>query len=615
MKRLLLASTAPLAFALCPTLTASVALAQDDFALDEIVVSGALTALTPQPLARTGATVDILEAGDLASSPSSTLAGTLDTLPGISFSSNGGLGTNTTLRIRGLDSSYIGVRIDGIDVTDPSGTQTAFNFGGLRNTGLGRVEVIKGSQSALYGSEAIAGVVNITTARSDALGISGRAAVEAGSFETYSGALSLTQRTDRGQLSFNIDRTITDGISTRAENDEEDGFQQTFATLSGDYAVSDTVTLGFSALWRDAEIEIDRSGSDPSGENFVEQTGGRVFAQIFAFGFDHELSYSVFSSDREDPGGFTQEFLGDRRELTYVGTGDVGSTTLSFGADWTEETIRTDSVSGEDTTLSLFGEAVLRPTDTLDLALSLRHDDSDDFGGETTGRLALAWQAGPDTTVRAVAGTGFRAPSLFERFSSFGDPELEAERSASFEVGVEQRLGDAGFAKATAFYSEIDNLIQFDGNATACNSGFGCYAQVDGTTRTRGLELSGRYAIADGRATLFGSYTYTEAETEDGRLARVPLHDLVVGIEGEIARGLLGRIDVRHVADVEASEFAPQDNKVGDYTLVNLGFSYALTDTIDATLRVENLFDEDYETAGGFNQPGQAAYLGLSTSF
>ena len=182
MTRTLLATAAPLALALSPTLAS----AQDDpFVLDEIVVTGAFTALDPQPLSRTGATVDVLDGADLQASPAFTLAGTLDTLPGVSFSANGGPGAVTTLRIRGLAPSYVGVRIDGIDVTDPSVVQTFFDFGGLGRTGLGRVEVIKGSQSALYGSEAIAGVVNITTARAEAQGFSGRLNAEAGSFETY----------------------------------------------------------------------------------------------------------------------------------------------------------------------------------------------------------------------------------------------------------------------------------------------------------------------------------------------------------------------------------------------------------------------------------------------
>ncbi|KIT17559.1 TonB-dependent receptor plug domain-containing protein [Jannaschia aquimarina] len=589
--------------------------AQDPVELDEIVIGGALTALGPQPVSRVGATVEALDADALAASPSTSLAGTLTRLPGVTLSSDGGLGANTTLRIRGLDTSYIGTRIDGIDVTDPSSTQTSFDFGGLTATNIGQVDLIKGSQSALFGSEAIAGVVDITTAQSDEIGFSNRARIEAGSFDTFAGSFGLTQRGERGQISFNIDRTISDGISARAGDDEKDGFNQTFASLTGDFAATDAVTLGFSALWRDAEVEIDRSETDNSGVNYTEQRGARVFARVDALGAAHELSYSVFSSDREDPGGFTREFGGDRRQLAYVASADVGTTTLSFGLDRTVEEIRTDTVSAEDTTVSILGEAVLRPTSSIELAVSVRHDDSDDFGGETTGRLALAWLASADTMIRASVGTGFRAPSLFERFASFGNPDLRPEESLSFDLGVEHRFGTTGFVKATLFQVEIDDLIDFDGASTVCASGFGCYAQIPGTTRTRGIELSGRVDVIPGRAAAFGAYTYTEAETEGDRRARVPRHDLLIGVEGDFAPRLSGRVEVRHVADVEPSVFAPADNKVGDYTLVGLGLGYDVRDGVAATLRVENLFDEDYETAGGFQQPGRAVFAGISASF
>lgn len=591
------------------------ALAQGPVDLGEIVLEGTLTALGPEPLARTGATAEVLDAGALERSPATSLADTLVRLPGVTASSNGGLGTNTTVRVRGLDGKYVGTRIDGIDVTDPSSTQTSFNFGGLTRAGVGQVDVIKGSQSALVGSEAVAGLIDITSARGEALGFSGRLRAEAGSFDTYSGGFGVTQRTERGQLSFNLDRIETGGISTRVGNDEDDGFEQTFATATGDLAVTEALTLGFSALWRDAEVEIDNADADPTGLNRTEQRGARVFGRLDALGATHELSYSAFSSDREDPFGFTRSFEGRRDQLSYVATADLGPSTLSFGLDRTEEAIRADATTGDDATVSVLGEVVLRPTDAVDLALSLRRDDSDDFGGQTTGRLALAWFAGLGTIVRASVGTGFRAPSLFERFSSFGDPNLTPEESLSFDLGVERRFGETGFVKATVFRIEIDDLIDFDGAATACGSGFGCYGQVPGETVSRGIELSGRIDLSGGRAAAFGAYTYTDAETEGARLTRVPRHDLLVGIDALITKRLTGRVDVRHVADIEPSAFAPPDNKVGDHTLVGVGLAYEVREGVAATLRVENLFDEDYETAGGFNQPGRAAFAGISASF
>lgn len=597
MKRTLLASVAFTALLAAP------GLAQEAFDLDEIVVSPSLAPVDP---ARTGATVEVVEGDDLQNADTSLIQ-TLSREPGVSFSANGGVGSNTTLRIRGLDTSYIGVRVNGIDVTDPSSTQTGFNFGGLTAAGLGRVEILKGSQSAIYGSEAIAGVVDITTARPRGLGFSADLNLEAGSFGTRSGSLWMGHATERGEVALSYSRLITDGISALASDTEEDGFEQEMLTLSTRYDLTDTVTVGASALWRDGMVEIDRPFVGNAGENFFTQRGARVFAEFETGGVDHRLSYSVFDSERRDPGGFTPYFNGDREELQYIGSAEIGATsTLGFGLDETRETFDIPGASGEVTTRSVFAELQLRPADDLDLSLALRHDDHSRFGGSTTGRIAAAWRAQPDLTLRAVLGSGFRAPSLYELFGPYGSTTLQPEQSRSFELGAEKTF-EAGFVRATAFYTEIDDLIGYDFILSA-------YNQQPGTTVTRGLELAGRYALSD-RVALFANYTLTDAKTEGTRLVRVPRHDLVLGLDADLGNGFNGTFEVQRVADVEASAFAPVDNKVGDYTLVNLGVSYDITDRAQAYLRVENLLDEDYETAGGYNTPGRAAYFGLRASF
>lgn len=597
MKRTLLASVAFTALLAAP------GLAQEAFDLDEIVVSPSLAPVDP---ARTGATVEVVEGDDLQNADTSLIQ-TLSREPGVSFSANGGVGSNTTLRIRGLDTSYIGVRVNGIDVTDPSSTQTGFNFGGLTAAGLGRVEILKGSQSAIYGSEAIAGVVDITTARPRGLGFSADLNLEAGSFGTRSGSLWMGHATERGEVALSYSRLITDGISALASDTEEDGFEQEMLTLSTRYDLTDTVTVGASALWRDGMVEIDRPFVGNAGENFFTQRGARVFAEFETGGVDHRLSYSVFDSERRDPGGFTPYFNGDREELQYLGSVEIGATsTLGFGLDETRETFDIPGASGEVTTRSVFAELQLRPADDLDLSLALRHDDHSRFGGSTTGRIAAAWRAQPDLTLRAVLGSGFRAPSLYELFGPYGSTTLQPEQSRSFELGAEKTF-EAGFVRATAFYTEIDDLIGYDFILSA-------YNQQPGTTVTRGLELAGRYALSD-RVALFANYTLTDAKTEGTRLVRVPRHDLVLGLDADLGNGFNGTFEVQRVADVEASAFAPVDNKVGDYTLVNLGVSYDITDRAQAYLRVENLLDEDYETAGGYNTPGRAAYFGLRASF
>ncbi len=603
MKKLL-TSCAPL----CLLLPQS-GLAQQLIELDEVVVSATIE---PQELNRTGATVDIIGVDELTNTPVS-IANALDRVVGVSLSANGGTGANTTVRVRGLDGKYLGVRIDGIDVADPSSTQTQFNFGGLTAAGIGRIELVKGSQSALYGSEAVGGVIDITTFEADEDGAATKVGLEAGSFGTVSVSAGHAIRNGATALSFNLSRVETDGFSARSSDTEADGFSQTMLTAKGETEIGDGVAVGFSALYRDSEIEIDRSGTDPSGTNTSLQRGARIFTGFNAMGIDNEISYSTFDTERRDPGGFTSEFNGDRRQFAYVGTAEIGFGTLSFGLDRTEESFLTTSTSGETTTNSALVELLTQPSDDVDLALSLRHDDNDSFGGNTSGRVALAWQVQPELTLRAVVGNGFRAPSLFERFSSFGDPDLMIETSTSIEFGVERRWSTGRF-EGTVFYTEIDDLIDFDGAAVACGSGFGCYNQVPGTTVSRGVELTVEAALSETTA-ISSSYTLTDAKTEGERLVRVPRHDITFGVANQISDRLTATATVNHVFDVVPSAFAPAGNKVGDYTLVGLGVSYDVNDSTEAYVRVENLFDEDYETAGGFNTSGRAFYAGLRAEF
>ena len=604
--------TRPLLILAAAGLSAAAAQAQDTpFVLGTIVLS---PSLTPVELGSTGANVEVLE-GDDVGADDTRVIDRLTRLPGVNLTSNGGLGALATLQVRGLPARYVSTRINGIDVSDPSGTQNQFNFGGLTSTGLARAELLKGSQSALYGSSAIAGVVNLTTFRPEVNGFSGNAQIEGGSFGTYSGGFSVGSKTDTAEIALSYGYVESDGISARSSDTEEDGFQQDTLNLTAEADLSDTVTVGGAIYYRDSDIEIDRSRSDSSGDISSEELGARIFATLQTGAVSHTLSYNYFDIERLDPGGFTTRFSGTRDTVSYLGTATLSDTTiLNFGFDHTSEDIDSGVTVGKETNNAAKLEVLFSPSGQVDLSAALRYDDNSSFGGELTGRLAAAWRPMEDLTVRAVLGTGYRSPSLFERFSSFGDPSLQPETSTSFELGVEKTYGDVGFVKATLFRTEIDDLIDFDGASVACGSGFGCYNQVDGTTTAQGVEISGEVALSDMFA-VYGAYTYTDSKTNGSRLTRTPRHDLSVGLSGDFNDRLSGYVDVRHVADVVPSAFAPAGHKVGDYTIVGAGVSFDVTPQTEAYLRVENLFDEDYETAGGFNQPGRAAFFGIRAQF
>jgi vitamin B12 transporter len=589
------------------------AFAQDTpFQLDDIIFSAGLT---PQEAARVGVQVEVLTAEDIADSGETQVADLLNRLPGISVTENGGPGSTTVVRVRGLSSGqYLPVYINGIDVTDPAQLQTSFAFGGLNTGNIARIEVLYGSQSAIYGSEAIAGVINITTVQPpEGLGTETAVNLEAGSYNTLFGSVNVGSRFEGGTLTFSASHFDTDGFSAVDEDIpgvvEDDAAFSTQVTFGATYDLTDTVTIGFDLLYTDAENEFDTTFPAPADANrFLtsERLAGRIFAQIDGGMIDHEIAASFASTDRADPlSGFTTDFQGDRTGLSYKGTVEFSEDrVLVFGADYEEEEYLSFGGGGRDTgeieNSAIYGEYAAALTPDLDLSASLRHDEHSRFGGATTGRIALAWRPTDATTLRASYSTGFRAPSLNELFGPFGaNPDLQPETSRSTEIGVDHDFG-RGVASATLFYTEIDDLIAFSGG----------YNQVPGTSVTQGFELGLNYDITE-RITAFGNYAYLDATDRNGnRLARVPRHDTTLGVSAEFGQNWSADFSMQMVSDrIDGG------TPIEDYTVADLSIGYGLSDTTEVYLRVDNLFDEEYQTTRNYGTSDRAFYIGLRTRF
>lgn len=579
--------------------------------LEDIVVFGGLL---PTNLDTTGATIDVANSADIQREGASATAA-LDLLPGVAVSANGGLGSSATVRIRGLSGPYVGVRIDGIDVTDPSGPQTAFNFGRLTTGSLDRLAVVKGTQSAVYGSEAIAGVVEVETWRPEVSGVSGKAQLELGSFETRSANLSFGYLDDRAELALSLGRVTSEGYSARDTDDENDGFEQSLVNLFAAYQVSDAIRIGFNGFWSEGTAEYDQAATDPRGEIDETRRGVRMFGEVQAGAWTHELSFSRYEIERFDPVGFTRDFLGERDTVAYLATGDLSSgVSLAFGADWSEERAALDGDAYDASNSAVFAEVKATPTDAVELSLTLRYDDYSDFDGQLSGRAALSYRLDEATTVRASLGTGYRAPSLYERFGPYaGSTPLDPEESLSFDLGIEHSYGDRGTVKATVFWAEIDNLIGF-GSGPNClpSQTFGCYIQTDGTTETRGLELSGSYAITD-RVRVSGAYTLTNTENDGERVVRVPRHDLSLALEADVTDRLQVGINMTRVSDTldGFGTLTPLD----DYTVWDVSARYAITDMASVYGAIDNVGDVSYQTVRGFNAPDRTIRFGVETSF
>ena len=573
------------------------------------------------PLDETGASVEVITAEDLEKSADNSIASYLARQPGLSLASTGGAGQLGDLRMRGLHQKYVAVQIDGIDVTDLTAPNPSFNFGLLGTAGVGRIEVLKGAQSAQYGAGAVAGVISISSLEATEEGTHVSFAGELGSYHTTNAALTLSSKGERHNVAVTLSRNLSEGFSAADEEDgntEEDGYSAVRLNFAGEYALSDVLTLGIAGFAAQTDTEID--GGFPFGDADIElqatTNGLRTYAIYEGATVTSTFEASFFNIDRDSvSGGITDaHYEGERTVLRYVGQADLSEAlNLNFGADYTEESFTADTFSlatGDQNSTGIFAELNYSPNERLHMIAALRHDEHSTFGSHTTGRLALAYDIQPDLILRGALATGFRAPSLYELNAPFyGNPDLEPEESRSVELGLEKQFGARNFVKATLFYTEVDNLIGYD-PFTYQN------IQVEGTTTAKGLELSGQVQLADG-IDVYGAYTLTESRDEnDERTLRVPRHDLVLGVEGQIAPRWTGQLEVQHVADVydvDAQTYATI--KGDDYTLLNATVTYEVTERAEAYLRIENLTDTDYQTVNGYGQPGRSIYAGLRAKF
>jgi vitamin B12 transporter len=309
-------------------------------------------------------------------------------------------------------------------------------------------------------------------------------------------------------------------------------------------------------------------------------------------------------------------YQGRRIGLSYMGETRLNaSADLRFGTDFTRETFDRSGAdgpaSGESDTLGIFSELTSAPSDNLDLVGNVRVDEHSQFGTFTTGRLAASWRPTTDYVVRASVATAFRAPSLYELFGDSGaNPSLTAEESRSVDLGIERRIGQKGFVRATMFHNETDNLIDYFNNGTPNDYTDDFYANVPGTVTRQGAELELGLPLTEAMR-LEGSYTYTEGDNPplSGGNAwnlEFPTHDISATLSGDVTERVSGSVSLQRAMDRPTLD---------DYTVVNAKVGYALSDGAEAYLRVDNLLDTEYQTQAGYGTSDRAFYVGLRAQF
>ncbi|MDJ1017627.1 MAG: TonB-dependent receptor [Paracoccaceae bacterium] len=596
-------------------LTASFAQAQDGaFDLGTLVLSGEFA---ETPAEQLGASVSIVTREDLEETGETRLVDYLARLPGVDVRSRGPIGAVSSITIRGAGQNYVRVIVDGIDVTDVSTPQTAFDFGSLTTSDISRIEVLRGGQSAVYGSEAIGGVINITTLRAEEEDVRQVLTIEGGSYDTFRGAYGVAADLGAFDYALNISRIQTGGFSAADEdagNSEVDGFESSRLSFAIGYDLANGGRIGLNGFKERARVEFDEEfpigDGSPDEVTHNDSVGLRSYLELPTGAVESTFAVTYYDIERDVRGstGFgpaNNVYQGDRVGLSYLGVAQVAPTAeLRFGLDATHETFVQSGDfgpgEGESDVFGVFGELAWSPTDRLDITTTLRQDEHSQFGGLTSGRIAAAWRPADDWILRTSAAQSYRAPSLYELFGPFGNASLEPERNRSLDLGLERRFGSDAFARMTLFLSNTTDLIDFPFP----------YAQVPGTVERRGVELEVGTPIA-ARWRIDGSYTHTDGENPPLTAGNAwnlefPKHDLSLTLTGDITDRLSSALTVQSVWDRPTLE---------DYTVANATFTYKLKDDVVAYLRVENLANKAYQLVDGYGTSDRGVYIGLRAGF
>lgn len=630
-----------LVFAISPSLAAA-----ESGGDDEIIVTAtrAKDGLRRDTL---GGSATSIDAVDLEVRQTRVVSDVLRDVPGVAVSRQGGVGGFTQVRMRGAEANHTLVLIDGMEVSDPY--QGEFDFSTLIADDLARIEVLRGQQSALYGSDAIGGVVHyITASGGEASGVRGRA--EYGSFDSWDGAVRVADVAGPVDFAVSAGYQTTGGTPTSRFGTRDLAAEN--AVLSGRLVFTLADNFRVRVVGRHAQTEADTNGQDfnfPPGPTFGFVVDTNESSEVFgAYGlvsaeldllegrWSNALTLQGVNAGRDsfDGGARTSGDDGTRLKASYMSSlkfgSDAFSQTVTGAVDFEREGFQNTGpgLTAAQTTrreienVGLVAQYDAVVSDALGFGIAFRHDDNDRFDSATTYRAQASYLFASGTRIHAAAGSGIKNPGIFELFgfnpATFsGNPNLKPEKSEGWEAGVEQSfLGGQARLDVTYFDNTLkDEIFTAFGGAPLFLS-----SPDNRTTEStqKGVEVSGQ-ALIGASWRLFATYTYLDAQENGLEEVRRPPHSGSINVSWRAASDAFGAFaTVRYNGETYDNNFTFSGGPrvlLPEYTLVNLGGDVRVGKAFDIYARVENALDEDYEDVLTYRTPGRAAYIGVRAGF
>lgn len=588
---------------------------------------------TSAPLEQVASSVTVITARQLQATHQPFIADALREVPGLYVAQSGGPGQAASVFLRGAAASDTLVLIDGMPVNDTSSPTRAYDFANLTVDNVERIEILRGPQSTLYGSDALAGVINILTRRGHGAPKSS-VSFDGGRYATATGRIGSSGSVKNFDYSATASRYVSNGFplaDLQSGDTHNDGYRNTTFSARADGRLSDALSLRLSGRLSRASATLaafpppDFALTDEG--THTSETGQRTFRAEAHLSpaksrLENIFGVSAATTDRNyfdlDTGAgqvpSVSDFHGKTTRIDWQANYTADARNLvTVGAEREEDQARYTSPGDSSPTRHVWNtglyvqdQLTLRPR--WFVTLGARSDNFEPFGAKGTYRLTSSFQ--PSATgprLKATYGTGFKAPSLFDLYDpTYGNAGLRPEESRSYDAGIEQAFDRGrGAVSATYFHNDYHNLIGFDQNFVAQN--------IE-TARARGVELVASFApLTRFHADL--SYTHTRSEGTGGKpLPRRPgnLYAATLGYRLTSRADLsLNGVCVGRRLDTAAFPAAT----LPAYTLLNLALTVTVSPGSRAFVRVDNLLDRRYEDVYAYRTARRAVYTGLTTSF
>lgn len=588
--------------------------------LEPIVVTSALK--TQQSVADSTSTVIVVTAEEIEALHASTVAEVLNRLAGISVVQNGGPGTTQSVLVRGMGTERTLVLIDGVRFQDPSNTSGA-SFTHLSTLDIERLEIVKGAQSGVWGSDAAAGVINIVTKKPQS-GSHAEIGIEAGSYQTKKVSALLTHKSGKNSFKLSASRLLSDGFSAQTpygddiDQYEDDRYQNTNIIVGA--AHDFTAATSIEAMYHGIDSNSNYDSFTPDDDMRTDYRS-RLFSTVLKHRYEEHalrLQYDHTTFERNDfdtPFGVNL-FEGKNRNIElrdridYMDNGfvNIGVQKEFFTVDYTTVTpttghMQTDTTAGYVTNSNRFDAWVLTQ--------ALRYDDYSNFDGKTTAKAGVKYFFDDEVSVSANYGTAYNAPNIINILNPWGASNLDLLPETTRSSDLSFTYHDAIF---TVFYNKVKNLLEwYDPDGWFGPIG-GQYVNGDGESTFKGVELSYEHMIGE-ELLLAANYTYTSAKNERNQvLLRRPKHQATVNADYYAGKALHIGVSAEYVGTRYDSD-DEQGRQTGRYTLWNMVANYDFSDRFDGYVKINNLTDKYYQTVDGYAAAERSFYVGINAKY